>query len=175
MYGLTTGDKIQLGDTDLHAEIERDSAIYGDKCVFGGGKVDPRFPLSFSSGFVSWYSALLSSRLWLSRAHRCPLIPPWVHLWPPPRRSSTLASSSLTWTVPCLLHLLLCPVRPWSLRYLDGMGQSCGHPSADSLDAVIVDYRGIFKADIGIKLKMALLFPLEKQAIQISWMVYFQI
>ncbi|KAE8023675.1 hypothetical protein FH972_009347 [Carpinus fangiana] len=79
MYGPTTGDKIQLGDTDLHAEIERDFAIYGDECVFGGGKV---------------------------------------------------------------------------LR--DGMGQSCGHPSADSLDAVItnaviIDYSGIFKADIGIK------------------------
>ena len=79
MYGPTTGDKIQLGDTDLHAEIERDFAIYGDECVFGGGKV---------------------------------------------------------------------------IR--DGMGQSCGNPSADSLDAVItnaviIDYSGIFKADIGIK------------------------
>lgn len=36
------------------------------------------------------------------------------------------------------------------------MGQSCGHPPADSLDtvitnAVIIDYSGIFKADIGIK------------------------
>jgi urease len=72
----------------LHAEIERDFAIYGDECVFGGGKVIG-----------------------------------------------------------------------------DGMGQSCGYPSADSLDAVIVDYSGIFKADIGIKLKMVLLFPLEKQAI----------
>lgn len=79
MYGPTTGDKIQLGDTDLYAEIERDFAIYGDECVFGGGKV---------------------------------------------------------------------------IR--DGMGQSCGYPPADSLDAVItnaviVDYSGIFKADIGIK------------------------
>ncbi|XP_062157405.1 urease [Alnus glutinosa] len=79
MYGPTTGDKIQLGDTNLLAEIERDFAIYGDECVFGGGKV---------------------------------------------------------------------------IR--DGMGQSCGHPAADSLDAVItnaviVDYSGIFKADIGIK------------------------
>ncbi|XP_035540468.1 urease-like [Juglans regia] len=78
-YGPTTGDKIKLGDTDLYAEIERDFAIYGDECVFGGGKV---------------------------------------------------------------------------IR--DGMGQSCGHPPADSLDtvitnAVIIDYSGIFKADIGIK------------------------
>ncbi|KAJ0094307.1 hypothetical protein Patl1_16893 [Pistacia atlantica] len=28
MYGPTTGDKIQLGDTDLYAEIERDFAVY---------------------------------------------------------------------------------------------------------------------------------------------------
>lgn len=79
MYGPTTGDKIRLGDTNLYAEIENDFAIYGDECVFGGGKV---------------------------------------------------------------------------IR--DGMGQSCGHPPADSLDtvitnAVIIDYSGIFKADIGIK------------------------
>lgn len=79
MYGPTTGDKIQLGDTDLYAEIERDFAVYGDECVFGGGKV---------------------------------------------------------------------------IR--EGMGQSCSHPPADSLDtiitnAVIIDYSGIVKADIGIK------------------------
>nr|KYP52960.1 Urease [Cajanus cajan] len=78
-YGPTTGDKIRLGDTNLFAEIEKDFALYGDECVFGGGKV---------------------------------------------------------------------------LR--DGMGQSCGHPPAISLDtvitnAVIIDYSGIIKADIGIK------------------------
>lgn len=39
MYGPTTGDKIRLGDTNLYAEIERDLAVYGDECVFGGGKV----------------------------------------------------------------------------------------------------------------------------------------
>ncbi|KAK7842184.1 urease [Quercus suber] len=39
MYGPTTGDKIRLGDTNLYAEIENDFAIYGDECVFGGGKV----------------------------------------------------------------------------------------------------------------------------------------
>ncbi|XP_027334466.1 urease-like isoform X2 [Abrus precatorius] len=38
-YGPTTGDKIRLGDTDLFAEIENDYAVYGDECVFGGGKV----------------------------------------------------------------------------------------------------------------------------------------
>ncbi|KAM7484096.1 hypothetical protein LguiA_000105 [Lonicera macranthoides] len=79
MYGPTVGDKIRLGDTDLFAEIERDFAVYGDECVFGGGKV---------------------------------------------------------------------------LR--DGMGQASGYCAADCLDtvitnAVIVDYTGIFKADIGIK------------------------
>ncbi|KAL0357790.1 UNVERIFIED_CONTAM: Urease [Sesamum calycinum] len=79
MYGPTIGDKIRLGDTDLLAEIERDFAIYGDECVFGGGKV---------------------------------------------------------------------------LR--DGMGQACGYESCVCLDtvitnAVIIDYTGIFKADIGIK------------------------
>ncbi|XP_051121971.1 urease isoform X2 [Andrographis paniculata] len=79
MYGPTTGDKIRLGDTDLIAEIERDYAVYGDECVFGGGKV---------------------------------------------------------------------------LR--DGMGQASGYASRDCLDtvitnAVIIDYTGIYKADIGIK------------------------
>lgn len=39
MYGPTIGDKIRLGDTDLFAEIETDFAVYGDECVFGGGKV----------------------------------------------------------------------------------------------------------------------------------------
>uniref|UniRef100_A0A1D1ZIH4 urease n=2 Tax=Anthurium amnicola TaxID=1678845 RepID=A0A1D1ZIH4_9ARAE len=79
MYGPTTGDKIQLGDTDLYAEIEKDFAIYGDECVFGGGKV---------------------------------------------------------------------------LR--DGMGQATGYHPSFCLDmvitnAVIIDYTGIYKADIGIK------------------------
>ncbi|XP_075109731.1 urease-like isoform X6 [Nicotiana tabacum] len=79
MYGPTTGDRIRLGDTDLFAEIEKDFSVYGDECVFGGGKV---------------------------------------------------------------------------LR--DGMGQASGYPSAECLDtvitnAVVVDYTGVFKCDIGIK------------------------
>lgn len=79
MYGPTTGDKIRLGDTELYAEIEKDFAVYGDECVFGGGKV---------------------------------------------------------------------------LR--DGMGQATGFPTSSCLDtvitnAVIIDYMGIYKADIGIK------------------------
>lgn len=79
MYGPTTGDKIRLGDTDLFAEIEKDFAVYGDECIFGGGKV---------------------------------------------------------------------------LR--DGMGQSAGYAQSACLDtvitnAVVIDYTGIYKADIGIK------------------------
>ncbi|XP_071705605.1 urease [Rutidosis leptorrhynchoides] len=79
MYGPTVGDKIRLGDTDLFAEVEKDFAVYGDECVFGGGKV---------------------------------------------------------------------------IR--DGMGQASGYSASDCLDtvitnALIIDYTGIFKADIGIK------------------------
>jgi len=39
IYGPTTGDKIRLGDTSLILEVERDHAMYGDECKFGGGKV----------------------------------------------------------------------------------------------------------------------------------------
>jgi urease subunit alpha len=39
LYGPTTGDRVRLGDTDLIAEVERDHAVYGDECKFGGGKV----------------------------------------------------------------------------------------------------------------------------------------
>lgn len=38
LYGPTVGDKIQLADTNLLAEIERDYTVYGDELVFGGGK-----------------------------------------------------------------------------------------------------------------------------------------
>ncbi|KAK9762653.1 Urease [Basidiobolus ranarum] len=79
MFGPTVGDRIRLGDTNLFIEIEKDYTVYGDECVFGGGKV---------------------------------------------------------------------------LR--EGMGQSTHTLDADCLDlvitnAVIVDYTGIVKADIGIK------------------------
>lgn len=79
MYGPTTGDKLQLGDTDLIIEVEKDHTVYGDECKFGGGKV---------------------------------------------------------------------------LR--DGMGQATGVSQKDALDlvitnALIIDYTGIYKADIGIK------------------------
>jgi urease subunit alpha len=39
MFGPTTGDRVCLGDTGLVAEVERDFAVYGDECKFGGGKV----------------------------------------------------------------------------------------------------------------------------------------
>src|SRR5258706_10889394 len=79
IFGPTTGDRVRLGDTSLTAEVERDHAVYGDECKFGGGKV---------------------------------------------------------------------------LR--DGMGQATGVSENDALDCVItnalvVDWTGIYKADIGIK------------------------
>src|SRR5438552_817913 len=79
IFGPTTGDRVRLGDTELVAEVERDYAVYGDECKFGGGKV---------------------------------------------------------------------------LR--DGMGQASGVSEDDALDCVItnalvVDWTGIYKADIGIK------------------------
>src|SRR6185295_7897295 len=79
LFGPTTGDRVRLGDTALTAEVERDHAVYGDECKFGGGKV---------------------------------------------------------------------------LR--DGMGQATGVSESDALDCVItnalvVDWTGIYKADVGIK------------------------
>jgi len=79
MFGITTGDSLRLGDTDLVARVERDYTVYGEECKFGGGKV---------------------------------------------------------------------------LR--DGMGQSTGVHQDDALDvvitnALIIDYTGIYKADVGIK------------------------
>src|SRR2546421_4995242 len=79
IYGPTTGDKVRLGDTSLILEVEKDFAIYGDECKFGGGK---------------------------------------------------------------------------TIR--DGMGQAAGVTDHDALDcvitsALIVDYTGIYKADVGIK------------------------
>lgn len=79
LFGLTTGDKIRLGDTNLIIAVEKDLTVYGEECIFGGGK---------------------------------------------------------------------------SVR--DGMAQATGFDPDDVLDmiitnALIVDYTGIYKADIGIK------------------------
>ena len=79
MFGPTTGDLVRLGSTDLWIRVEKDLTVYGDECVFGGGK---------------------------------------------------------------------------SLR--EGLGQATGRSDANTLDTVItnalvVDWSGIYKADIGIK------------------------
>jgi urease subunit alpha len=79
IYGPTTGDRVRLADTSLVLEVERDFAVYGDECKFGGGK---------------------------------------------------------------------------TIR--EGMGQAAGVGDRDALDcvitnALIVDYTGIYKADVGIK------------------------
>ena len=79
IYGPTTGDKVRLADTSLVLQVEKDFAVYGDECKFGGGK---------------------------------------------------------------------------TIR--EGMGQAAGVGAADALDcvitnALIVDYTGIYKADVGIK------------------------
>ena len=39
MYGPTTGDRLQLADTDLIIEVEKDFTSYGEEVKFGGGKV----------------------------------------------------------------------------------------------------------------------------------------
>jgi urease subunit alpha len=79
IYGPTTGDRVRLGDTSLVLEVEKDFAVYGDECKFGGGK---------------------------------------------------------------------------TIR--EGMGQAAGIGDTEALDcvitnALIVDYTGIYKADVGIK------------------------
>lgn len=38
-YGPTVGDRVRLGDLSLFIEIEKDFTVYGEECVFGGGKV----------------------------------------------------------------------------------------------------------------------------------------
>jgi urease subunit alpha len=39
IYGPTVGDRLRLADTSLILEVEKDFAVYGDECKFGGGKV----------------------------------------------------------------------------------------------------------------------------------------
>ena len=52
IFGPSTGDKVQLGDTNLYAEVENDYTSFGDECKFGGGKV-----LRDGMGQASGYSA----------------------------------------------------------------------------------------------------------------------
>ena len=51
MYGITTGDMVTLGDTGLKIKIENDYTVYGEECVFGGGKVI-RDGMGQASGFT---------------------------------------------------------------------------------------------------------------------------
>ena len=37
-FGPTVGDVVRLGDTALYVKVEKDFAVYGDECKFGGGK-----------------------------------------------------------------------------------------------------------------------------------------
>src|ERR1700682_6855998 len=39
MFGLTTGDRVRLADTELVIEVEKDFTVYGEEVKFGGGKV----------------------------------------------------------------------------------------------------------------------------------------
>ena len=38
-FGITTGDKVRLADTNLWLEVEHDFTTYGEEVKFGGGKV----------------------------------------------------------------------------------------------------------------------------------------
>lgn len=38
LYGITTGDSVRLGDTNLWIKVEKDYTQYGEESVFGGGK-----------------------------------------------------------------------------------------------------------------------------------------
>jgi urease subunit alpha len=57
LFGPTTGDRIRLGDTSLLIEVERDTTVYGDECVFGGGKT-LRDGLGLASGVTAAEGAL---------------------------------------------------------------------------------------------------------------------
>lgn len=57
LFGPTTGDRIRLGDTSLIIEVERDTTVYGDECVFGGGKT-LRDGLGLSPGVTAADGAL---------------------------------------------------------------------------------------------------------------------
>ncbi|MCV3754203.1 urease subunit alpha [Ureaplasma zalophigenitalium] len=38
LFGITTGDSVRLGDTNLFIQVEKDYTTYGEESVFGGGK-----------------------------------------------------------------------------------------------------------------------------------------
>ncbi|PPS41907.1 urease subunit alpha [Chroococcidiopsis sp. TS-821] len=57
LFGPTVGDRIRLGDTSLVVEVERDTTVYGDECVFGGGKT-LRDGLGMAAGVTASEGAL---------------------------------------------------------------------------------------------------------------------
>jgi urease subunit alpha len=57
LYGPTVGDKIQLADTNLYVEVEKDHTNYGDELVFGGGKT-MREGMGMSPGTTQKHGAL---------------------------------------------------------------------------------------------------------------------
>jgi urease subunit alpha len=57
LFGPTVGDRIRLGDTSLIVEVERDTTVYGDECVFGGGKT-LRDGLGMAAGVTASEGAL---------------------------------------------------------------------------------------------------------------------
>ena len=57
LFGATKGDRIRLGDTSIIIEIEEDTGLYGDECVFGGGKT-LRDGLGLAAGVTAAEGAL---------------------------------------------------------------------------------------------------------------------
>ena len=57
LYGPTKGDKIQLADTNLIIEVEKNLIGYGDELVFGGGK-NARQGMGMSAGTTQKEGAL---------------------------------------------------------------------------------------------------------------------
>jgi len=49
-FGITTGDLVRLGDTNLLIKVEKDMTVYGEECIFGGGK-SVRDGMAQASGF----------------------------------------------------------------------------------------------------------------------------
>ncbi|TDS17186.1 urease subunit alpha [Sphingobacterium paludis] len=51
LFGITKGDKVRLGDTSLIVEVEEDLTVYGEECIFGGGK-SVRDGMAQATGFA---------------------------------------------------------------------------------------------------------------------------
>ncbi len=57
LFGPTVGDRIRLADTNLIVEVEKDLLVYGDECIFGGGKT-LRDGLALTPGITAEKGAL---------------------------------------------------------------------------------------------------------------------